>query len=156
MPRTLVFITVVILLVSSISCKNVRTPAPLVVHVLRDPSGGFAGELSRADLQFALASPNVHSGRSVQVQTNDDVSFMNLPKRLQAFRPDVLILDSAANIPDDPAVRNQLGEPEHVCGGHPAFVPSSVSGEQREAAEMYLRFLVSRCGTNVTQTTGHH
>jgi hypothetical protein len=66
--------------------------------------------------------------------------------------PDLLVLDSQADVWDDLGVRNQIGKAELVCGQHPAFIPTSVSGEEREAAEMYLRFMVSRCATNAIES----
>jgi hypothetical protein len=39
----------------------------------------------------------------------------------------------------------RLSKAELVCGQHPAFVPTSASGELREASQMYLRFLASHC-----------
>jgi len=39
-----------------------------------------------------------------------------------------------------------MGHSELVCGLNPACIPNSVSGEQREAAQMYLQFVVSQCG----------
>jgi len=81
----------------------------------------------------------------VTLEGKDDVPYWDLLKRLKVFTPDVLILYSQGFIPDDPAIRNQLGESELVCGTHPAFIPTSVSGEEREAAQEYLKFLVSHC-----------
>jgi hypothetical protein len=49
MPRARILITALILLGTSTSCKNARTSSPVAIRVLRDPSGGFAAELSRAD-----------------------------------------------------------------------------------------------------------
>jgi hypothetical protein len=124
---------------------------PLIVHVLRDPSASFARTLRNADLQFGLTKPHLKSGKGIMVATNEGDSFPKLLRRFADSTPDLLILDSQADVPDDPRVRNQVGKAELVCGQHPAFIPTSVSGEEREAAEMYLRFLVSRCATNVTQ-----
>ena len=39
-----------------------------------------------------------------------------------------------------------MGHSELVCGLNPACIPNSVSGEQREAAQMYLHFVLSQCG----------
>jgi hypothetical protein len=150
MPRFHVLIATLVLLGLVTSCKQSSTPVPVVVHVLRDPS--FAGDLFRFEVQFGLTSPRLLSGRAVKLETTDDIPFMDIPKRLKAFSPHVLILNSLANIPNDPAVGEQLGRSELVCGMHPAFIPTPVSGEEREAAETYLRFLVSRCPANPVQT----
>jgi hypothetical protein len=80
------------------------------------------------------------------VATNEGDSFPKLLRRFSEFTPDLLILYSQADVPDDPATRDQLGRAESVCGQHPAFIPASVSGELREASQMYLRFVASHCG----------
>ena len=59
--------------------------------------------------------------------------------------PEMLILDSQMDLPEEPAIHNQLGKAELLCGHHPTFIPTSVSGELREASEMYLRSLVCHC-----------
>lgn len=128
---------------ASTSCKRSAPPAPVVVHVVRELS--FAAELLPTDVEFRRTLPAVRSGRPVIVETRDDVRYIDLAKRLKAFMPDVLILYSRDFVPDDPATKRELGGAELVCGLRPAFIPASVSGEQREAAEMYLRFLVSHC-----------
>jgi hypothetical protein len=81
----------------------------------------------------------------VMVATNEGNSFAMLLKRFSEVVPELLILDSQTAVPEEPAVRNQLGKAELVCGQHPAFIPTSVSGESREASQKYLRFLVSHC-----------
>ena len=147
MLRIHLFLAAAIVLGAGTCCKHAKTTAPLVVHVLRDASATFAGKLRQADLQFALTKPHLNNGKEVWVATNEGKSFAQLLQRLPDSPPDVLIFDSQADIPGDPAIRNQLGKAELVCGQHPAFIPISVSGELREASQMYLRFLVSHCDT---------
>jgi len=128
------------------SCRHSEPSAPLVVHVLRDPSASFAHKLRQTDLQFALTKPHLISGKAVLVATNEGDSFPKLLRQFTESTPDLLIVDSEADIPGDLTVRGQLGTAELVCGQHPAFIPASVSGELREASQMYLRFLSSHCG----------
>jgi hypothetical protein len=119
--------------------------------VLREPSAAFAGNLRHTDLQFALTKPHLDSSKPVMVATNEGNSYAMLLQRFPESTPDVLILDSQADMPDNPAIRNHLGKAELVCGQHPAFIPISVSGEQREASQMYLRFLASHCDAAVSR-----
>jgi hypothetical protein len=80
------------------------------------------------------------------VATNEgNNSYPTLVRRLADTPEDLLILDSAADIPDSAAVRDHVGKPQLICGGAQAYIPDWVSGEQREATEMYLRFLVAYC-----------
>jgi len=66
------------------------------------------------------------------------------------YGPEVLILESETNVPQDAAIRQQLGTPQLVCGSHPAFIPVPVSGEPREASEMYLHYVVAHCDISNT------
>lgn len=147
MPRAHAFIAALVLLGSGTSCKNSRPAAPVVVHVLRDPY--FAADLTQANVQFIRTSPRAHSGRSVTLEAKDDVPYWDVVKRLKVSAPEVLILYSQEFVPDDPAIRSQLGASQVVCGTHSAFIPTSVSGEEREAAQVYLNFLVSHCASRI-------
>jgi hypothetical protein len=154
MPRTQIFIAAVVLLAANIACKRAATPAPLVIHVLRDPTAIFAAGLRQADREFALSNPHLRNGKWFMVASNEGGSFLPMLRRFIESTPDLLILDSSEDIPSVDAVHNQLTKPILVCGQHPAYIPTSVSGDSREAAQMYLQFLVSRCGvTTVTDTT---
>lgn len=144
MRRTKLLVAVLILFGFGVCCRRSEPTSPLVIHMLRDASAPFADKLRRADLQFSLTKPQLKSGKGVMVATNEGNSFAMLLKRLNDSPPELLILNSQADMPTDPNVRSQLGQPELVCG-HPAFIPTSVSGEPLEAAQMYLQFVSSHC-----------
>jgi hypothetical protein len=79
------------------------------------------------------------------VATNEGKGFAMLLQRFTDSPWDILILDSQADLPENPAIRKQLERAELVCGQHPAFISTSVSAEVRQASELYLRFLASHC-----------
>jgi hypothetical protein len=143
MPKVHVLVVAAIVLGLGTSCQQSNTPAPVAVRVLRDPY--FAADLSRTNIQFVKTEPHVRGGRAVELESKDDVPYMDRTRRLRDFAPQVWVFYSQDFVPDDPSVRNQLGEAELLCGIHPAFIPISVSGEQREAAEMYVRFMAAQC-----------
>ncbi len=145
MQRTNLLVAVLILFGFGVCCRRSAPASPLVIHMLRDASAPFADKLRQADLQFGLTRPQLKSGKGVMVATNEGNSFAMLFKRFNDSPPELLILNSQADMPTDPNLRSQLGQPELVCGQHPAFIPTSVSGEPREAAQMYLQFLSSHC-----------
>ena len=149
MRRYRVIAAAVLVLAAAISCKKSSPPAPVVVRVLRDPI--FAADLTRFEAQFARTNPTLRRGRPVQLQIKDDVSYVDLLKRLNATEASVLILNSAVNVPNDATIGARLGSQTLVCGVHPAFVPASVDGEQREAAQMYVQFLAAHCTQSLTQ-----
>ena len=129
------------------SCRNSEQPLPLVVHVWRDPSASFAERLRRVDYQFALTKPHVNRSEGVIVATNES-GFQLLLERVGKYPPEVLILESETDLPKDAAIRQQLGKPQLVCGPHPAFIPDSISGDLREASEMYLHFVAAHCNVD--------
>ena len=77
------------------------------------------------------------------VATNEGNSYPTLVRRLADTPEDLLILNTASDLPESIAVHDHIGRPQLICGGAQAYIPDWVSGEQREAAEMYLRFLVA-------------
>lgn len=120
----------------------------MIVHVLRDPSGNFAAPLEAADAQFALGKPRLANGRPIIVAMNEGDSYTALLRRVGDMRPTLLIIDPRSELPADVAagvtslVRGSTAVP--VCGVI-AYVPTSVAGEERQAVELYLRFLEAHC-----------
>ena len=127
------------------ACHRRQAESPIIVHVIRDPSGPFVGQLRRATNKFDITKPRLNNGKGIMIATNEGDSFAQLLEQLTEAQPEVLLLDSEADIPGGKAVRSQLGQPSVVCGGHPAYIPAWVPNEKREAAEMYLRFLTHSC-----------
>jgi hypothetical protein len=122
-----------------------KAPSIVVVHVLRDPSSQLAEQMRRADLQFGLTKPHLSSGAGVMTAVNEGGSFAGLLQRFTDSPSDLVILNLQSDLPADATLREQLGTLVLVCGGRPAYIPSSVPNEKREGAEMYLRFLKSHC-----------
>lgn len=133
------------------SCGRNERPAqaPIVVHVLRDASAKFADPLRTGELQFALTRPHLENGRLIVVSTNEGDSYAKLLRRVTDFPPTLLIVDSQSQLPSDVASLVRLATPESVCGGI-AYMPNAVSGEERDAAELYLRFLEIHCHGRVS------
>ncbi len=129
----------------SITCRKREEPPPVIVHVLRDPSSPFAKNIRQGDLQFGLSKERLKSGKWIMVATNEGNSYPTLVRRLGDARDDLLILNAASDLPETVAVRDHIGRPQLICGGAQAYIPDWVSGERREATEMYLRFLVAHC-----------
>ena len=139
-------ILVFLLLSTCTSCKHRELSPPIMVHVLRDPSMSFAAHLREADLQFALTKPHLSNGKGVLIATNEGSSFPKLLQSLADTPQDLLILNSQSDLQESAAaIRDRLGKPQLVCGGKTAYIPDWVSGEEREAADMYLRFLEDHC-----------
>ncbi|MGA9529680.1 MAG: hypothetical protein WBS24_16320 [Terriglobales bacterium] len=120
----------------------------MIVHVYRDWAKPFAKPLRQADLQFGLTKPHLRSGKNVMIATIEghSLGFTHVLGQLDQDQPALLVLDTERDIPND-ATRQELGSPIFVCGGHPAYIANWVTGEQREAATMYLAYVSAHCGT---------
>jgi hypothetical protein len=145
MTRSYLSLGIIVLLGMSLACKKREYPQPIIVHVLRDPTASFAKNLRQADLQFDLSEARVKSGKWMMIATNEGNSYPMLVRRLADTPEDLLILNSQSDLPETAAVRDHVGKSQPVCGGAPAYIPDWVSGEVREATEMYLRFLIAHC-----------
>ena len=135
----------ILLLVFCLSCQ--RQKPPLVVQVMRDSDAQFAKQLDRVTRDYALTKPRVKSGRDVLVGTMEvgGSQFTASVQRLLATHPEIIIVDPQAEFPIDASLRDQLGSSVPVCAGTPAYIPMWVSGEKKEAAEAYVRFLQRNC-----------
>lgn len=128
------------------SCGRKQPPtlSPIVVHVLCDPSAEFAAPLRAADSEFALGKPRLANGRPVIVATNEGNSYSDLLGRVGDMPPTLLIIDYHTKPLADIASLVRGATPEPVCGAI-AYVPTFVTGEERQAAEAYVRFLEAPC-----------
>jgi len=143
-----------ILCVAFVGCascgrKEPPVPAPIVVHVLRDPSSKFADPLRAIEYQFALTKPHLVNGRFVVVATNEGDSYAKLLRRVSDRPPTLLVIDPQSELPADVASLVRPVTPESVCGGI-AYIPNAISGEERDAAELYLRFVETHCHGSVS------
>jgi hypothetical protein len=143
--KSLVLIVLLVGLGACMACKRQKVVSPVVVHVLRDPSAEFAPNLRRATAQFDLTKPRLADGRQVMIATNEGESFTVLMQRLKDMPPEVLILDSPSDLPNEPTIQRSFRDVEPVCGGRPAYIPTSLTGEELEAAKMYLRYMRLFC-----------
>jgi len=128
------------------SCRRNESASVLLVQVLRDPHSQFAATLRQQTDQFTASKPHV-AGKNVLIATNEGgPSFAaELPHLLAKTKPEILILNSESDLPNDAGLRDELGKSELVCGRKLAYIPSWVGGPKREAAEMYIRFLKQHC-----------
>lgn len=135
---------VCLVLVCCVSCGRRQLHDVFVLHVLRDPAAQFAGRLRQADLRFGRTSARLESGKHVIVATNEGNSYADLLGRIAKVPPSLLIVDPRASLPAEVVSQLRAEPPKLICGGA-AYIPRKVSGEEREAAELYLRFLEGHC-----------
>jgi tetratricopeptide (TPR) repeat protein len=63
--------------------------------------------------------------------------------------PTLLVIDPQSELPADVASLVRPVTPESVCGGI-GYIPNAISGEERDAAELYLRFVETHCHGSVS------
>jgi hypothetical protein len=139
-----VYILIVTLMIAVlISCKQRQ---PVVVQVMRDPHAQFAEPLRRTTYRFALLRPHLADGQDIMVGTFEGAhASAHDPQWLLDWKPQMVIVKSQADLSNDIALATQLGNPELICGAMVAYIPVWVSGQKREATEIYLHFLQSHC-----------
>jgi hypothetical protein len=80
----------------------------------------------------------------VIVATNEDNSYADLLGRIANVPLSLLIADPRAPLPAEVVSQLRPEPPQLICGGA-AYIPNKISEEEREAAELYLRFLEGHC-----------
>jgi hypothetical protein len=138
------FFLAVVACCAGLSCRKRESQTPIIVHVIRDPSGAMGPPIDMAMRRFSLTKPHLANGTPIMIAANEGSSYSQILHRVVEARPELLILNSETDLPHDSALRSQLGKSITVCGD-PAFVGNWVRGEQREAAEIYLSFLDHAC-----------
>lgn len=128
-----------------ISCNRGKNQQPAVVHVLYDAAGPFAKKIERTDAEFAMTRPHLSGGRVVAVASVIGVSYSEQLARFSEIPPEIVVLNSQTDIAAGSDVPSKLGRAERVCGGALAYIPKSVSDEERAAAELYLAFIQTHC-----------
>jgi hypothetical protein len=125
-------------------CKNQKPPL-IVVHVLRSPPKAFS-ELEAVTFKFGLEKPHISNGKGMMIATYEGSAYREELKHADRMQPDVIIFTPASDSSSlDPAIRDKLGRPTSVCRDKIAYVPTWVTGETREAADVYLQFLLKHC-----------
>ena len=138
-------VVALLMLCSCVSCEQTESQRTVLVHVVSDPSAQFAQALRQANSEFAVSQPRLGNGKIVIVATNEGNSYAKLLKQLSNRPIEILIPNSSSDLPENPALRVDLGTPVSVCGGKSAYIPTWVSSEEREASDLYVRFLETHC-----------
>jgi hypothetical protein len=130
-----------------VSCHKRKNPQdePLAVRVYRDPANSSSVLLVSATKQFVSSHPHASNGRKLMISLSASPSYQADLQSLEAIRPQIVILNAEADLLPDAAVRAHLGDPEPVCGSHPAYLPDWSSTDERDAALMFLQFLRDHC-----------
>lgn len=123
-----------------------KSSEPVVVRVLFDTSGPSSEWIRDMIRQFSLERPRAADGRPIMIATYETRAYTKDLGRLSDLRPQLVILTSPSDADLTGPVRGQLGSPRYLCSGRSpdqAYIPQWVTSRDREAADIFLRYLVA-------------
>jgi hypothetical protein len=141
---------VVALLLVALGCHPQPKPAAVVVHVFRDLHSPYAFELDHRILEFQATNPKLPSGAPIVIKTFADMDYDTALKAHfdKDLRVDAVILNEPSDAAKNPAIAANLAHAVNICAAAkacptdvPAFVPSSATGAQAQAAQVFITAL---------------
>jgi len=138
-------------LLLALGCHPTPKPKPVVVHVFRDLRSPYAFALDHRILEFQSGNPRLPSGAPIVIKTFDDMDYeAALRGHFDSdVRVEVVILNSATDAAQNPAIAANLAHAVNICAAVkacptnvPAFIPSSATGTPAEGAQVFLKALV--------------
>lgn len=143
-------LAVIFILLLGFGCKKPPVRQPVVVHLFRDLSSPYAHELDHRILEFQSTNPRLPSGTVILVETFNGIDYKTaLAGNFERdVKPEVVILNSAADAGANAAIVSNLAHAVDVCAAVktcpavvPAFVPSSATGDSAQAAQVFINYL---------------
>jgi hypothetical protein len=137
-------------LLMGMGCHKESKPQPVVVRVFRDLRSPYGYELDHRILEFQLTNPRLPSGAPIVIKTFDDMDYDTALKSHfdRDLRVEVVILNTATDATGNPPLAANLAHATDICAAVkacpanvPAFVPSSATGAQAEAAQVFVKSL---------------
>jgi hypothetical protein len=150
MGRRWLYLAVAALLSLGLGCHPQPKPPAVVVHVFRDLHSPYAFELDHRILEFQATNPKLPSGAPIVIKTFDDMDYDTALKSHfdKDLRVDAVILNEPGDAAQNPAIGANLAHAVNICAAAkacpadvPAFVPSSATGAQAQAAQVFLNAL---------------
>ncbi len=137
------------LLLGISGCKAPAKSEAQVVFVrcYRDMNAPFEPWLTKLSYEFSLTQPRTKSGKPILIttyETNDfEKTLSDIGTRLH---PDLIIVSSASQIPQNLEISKELKNAKNICPSRSpclAFIPPWVQGDQRDATNLYIDFLLA-------------
>lgn len=103
-------------------------------------------KLRKAEREFSFTDPRLRSGKPFLVGgTAMRNPTLLIEDKTKSVNYDLFILRSAAELPDVPDLRKEMGDSFSVCDQGVAYIPEWVNEERREGAARYLQYLSTHC-----------
>jgi hypothetical protein len=150
MSQRWLYLAVAALVSLGLGCHPQPKPPAVVVHVFRDLHSPYAFELDHRILEFQASNPRLPSGAPIVIKTFDDIDYDTALKAHfdKDLRVDAVILNETGDAAKNPAIAANLAHAINICAAAkacpadvPAFVPSSATGPQAQAAQVFLNAL---------------
>jgi hypothetical protein len=131
------------------ACKPKPKNTPVVVRVVRDLRSIYGSEFDRRILEFQGSNPKLASGQAVLISTETgDYKDMLQKQTGDSQRADLVVLDAPEDAAASPTLQVALPQAVNICAGVlacpanvPAIIPTEVTGNSREAAQMFVSYL---------------
>ncbi len=132
-------------------CNKLKPrPKPIVVSVLSNLSSPYGNELDHRIIDFQTSNPRTSSGRPIVVRTVDIGDYKDMLERHigKDILVQMVILDAPEDAALNPGLQAQLAHAVNICAALkacpadvPSLIPSSVEGEELEAAQKFQQAL---------------
>jgi len=131
------------------ACKPKAKSSTVVVRVVRDLRSVYGSEMDRRILDFQGSNPKLPSGQAVIISSETgDYKDMLQKQTSSSQGADLVILDAPDDAQASPALLIVLPQAANICAGVkacpanvPAIIPAQVTGNNRQAAQMFVDFL---------------
>jgi hypothetical protein len=120
----------------------------VIVRCSRDINAPFVPWLTKVSIEFSSPQPRTRSGKPILITTFESSDFNKTLSGDVGTRlhPDLIIVSSASQIPQNLAISEELKDAKDICPRQSpcvAFIPSWVQGDQRDATDLYINFLLA-------------
>lgn len=147
---SVLFLVVPVCVLVGCNAKSKSGAKPVTVHVLRDLRSIYGSELDHRILEFQISNPHLSSGRPISVRSVEAPDYhvaLQAPKNA-GEDVDVIILNAPDDATLNPTIQSQMSNAVNICAGVracpadvPALIPPDVTGETREAAQLFVNAL---------------
>lgn len=132
-------------------CKARQKPQPISVRIYHDLSSPYGPALDHRILDFEATNPRLSNGAAIEVGSAGMTDLQAALNHMDDPTVDIVILDSANQALDYPALQPEMSHAVNVCAAMeacpadvPAVVPSKVQGDRAEAANKFVQYLAAQ------------
>ena len=134
----------------SISGCNARGKSEaqvVAVGCYRDINAPFQPWFFEVSSEFSSRQPRTESGKPILITTHETSDFeKGLSDIGTRLHPDLVIVSSASQVPQNLEISKELKDAKNICPSRSpclAFIPPWVQGDQRDATNLYIAFLLA-------------